>query len=397
MKIDDIEVIHLSYQIPADRHLAYAGGHITARVTSLVRVLTDDGLIGWGSAYSHPGLVQLIVEEHLKPFLIGKDPSDVQTLWWKMYRLTRWYGRKGAAISAVGALDIAFWDLLGKSEGRPVYELMGGKGSSVPAYASALLWSDDLDQLCDEATAYVSQGFRRMKMRLGRSEAYDLAAVRAIRQAVGPDIDLLVDGSMRYSPALAEKMARVLEGERVFWFEEPFEPEDIDSYAQLRQQSAVPIAAGENEFGLQGFQELLRAGAVDIVQPDASRAGGITECYRIGQMAAQHEARAAPHTWSDAVALVANMHVVSALTNALTVEMDRTGNPFIDELLVQPLRIKDGELHFSQSPGLGIHLDERVVERYRLPRDSPLPEGVYSDMIFGAQYDTPAAPYGQES
>ena len=364
MKIDDIEVINLSYRIPAEKEFAYAGGRITSRVTSLVRVLTDDGRIGWGSAYSHPALVRLIVEEHLKPFLIGKDPSDVEALWGKMYRLTRWYGRKGAAISALGALDIAFWDLYGKSEGRPVYELLGGTGDPVPAYASALLWSDRPENLCEEAVRYVSQGFQRMKMRLGKSETYDTSAVRMVRQAVGPDIDILVDGSMRYSLRIARKIAEVLKQQKVFWLEEPFEPDDIDNYTALKKSTTVPIAAGENEFGLSGFRELLRAPAVDIVQPDACRAGGITACFQIGQLAARHRARVAPHTWSDAVALVANMHIVASLPNGVTVEMDRTDNPFIDDLLLQPLRIKEGKLHFSGSPGLGIQLDEQVVKRY---------------------------------
>lgn len=397
MKIDHIEVINLRYEIPSGQGGAYSGGRLTGRLTSLVRVFTSDGSVGLGAAYSHPDLVRVIIEHHLTPFLLGEDPRDVEALWQKMYRLTRWYGRKGAALSALGALDIAFWDLRGKTVGKPVYALLGGTRTTVPAYASALLWNDDIDALRAEAAGYVDQGYRRVKMRLGQSEAYDMTAVRAVRQAVGPSIGVITDASMRYTLEVAERMGKVLEEVNAFWYEEPFEPEDLDNYVALRKRTRVPLAAGENEFGLQGFRELLRAGALDIVQPDACRTGGITECDRIGRLAAAYNASVGTHTWSDAVALTANMHVVAALPNGLSVEVDRTGNPFIDDLLVEPLRVRDGQLSLSNAPGLGIDLDQTTIDRFRMPAGQPVPDGAYSDMSFGQAYDVPIPPYITES
>jgi L-alanine-DL-glutamate epimerase-like enolase superfamily enzyme len=393
MKIVDVTVQTLRYTYPNERGFAYAGGTASGRLTSLVRVTTDSGVTGLGTAYSHPDLVRLVVEQHLTPFLLGEDPCEVEQLWTRMYQLTRWYGRKGAALSALGALDIAFWDLRGKALGKPVADLLGAARRDVPAYASALLWSDDLDQLGAEAAAHVAQGYRRVKMRLGRSEAYDVAAVHAVRRTVGPTIDIMVDASMRYSPEIAVRVGKVLEEARVFWYEEPFQPEDIDAYVALRGRVNVPLAAGENEFGLPGFRELLRAAAVEIVQPDVCRAGGITECYRIGQLAGQHGARVATHTWSDAVAVVANMHLIAALPHGLTVEVDRTGNPLIDDLLATPLRVRDGLIRLPDGPGLGIELNEAAVERLTVPPDHTVPDGNYSDMVFGRRYAQAAPPY----
>ena len=393
MKIDHIEVINLLYPITDNTRFSYSGGRLTGRLTTLVRVVTDDGAVGIGAAYSHPMLVRTIIEHHLAPMVVGEDPCAVESLWRKMYCLTRWYGRKGAAMSALGALDTAFWDLRGKAQGKPVYALLGGARDAVPAYASALLWSDDLEALGAEAAGYVDQGYRRVKMRLGKNEAYDTAAVRTVREAVGPSIGVIVDASMRYTLDVAERMAGLLEELDVFWYEEPFEPEDIDNYVALRQRITVPIAAGENEFGVQGFRELLRAGAVDVVQPDACRAGGITACYRVGTMAANHGASVGTHTWSDAVALTANAHVIAALANGLSVEVDRTGNPFIDELPAVPLDIRDGLLHLLNAPGLGIELNPDTLDRYALPPDQPVPDGAYSDMSFGKVYDVNVPPY----
>ena len=150
---------------------------------------------------------------------------------------------------------------------------------------------------------------------------------------------------------------------------------------------------GENEFGLQGFREMLRAGALDVVQPDACRAGGISECFRVGQLAEKHGARVATHTWSDALALTANMHVIAALPNGITVEVDRTDNPFIDDLLVEPHRIEDGCFRLPKAPGLGVDLNEAVIRRWTLPASQRLPSGAYSDMSFGKEYWVHREPY----
>jgi len=271
--------------------------------------------------------------------------------------------------------------------------LLGAERTAVPVYASGLLWHDSLDDLAAEAVRYVDKGFRRVKMRLGKSEDEDIVMVRAVRRAVGPTIDVIVDASMRYTVEIAERIGRVLVEERILWFEEPFEPEDIDSYLALRGRVDVPVAAGENEFGLEGFRELLRAGALDIVQPDVCRAGGIGPTFAVGQLARQFGASVATHTWSDALALMANAHVVAALPNGLTVEMDQTGNALIDDLLVEPLTVVDGMLDLPEAPGLGIELNADTITRWSVPATTTVADGNYSDFVFGATYLGSTAPY----
>jgi D-galactarolactone cycloisomerase len=359
-----------------------------------VHVRTECGRSGWGSVYSHPELVRIIVEGQLRPMLLGADPTEVEALWQRMYVLTRWYGRKGVAMSALGGLDTAFWDLRGKAAGKPVHALLGAQCSRVPAYASALLWQDRPEALADEAARHVSNGFRRMKMRLGRSWDYDVAALDAAQRGAAGRAEIMVDGSMRYDLPGAERLAARLAEKRVFWFEEPFAPEDIDSFAALRGRFAVPIAAGENEFGLQGFRELMRAGAVDIAQADASRCGGISEVLKVGRLAAELGCRLAPHSWSDALAVIANAHVVAALDNAVTVELDQTGNPLIERLLGAPLAVRDGQIELGDAPGLGVEPDAAVLAELALPKIAPLPDGSYSDMAFGPAFFSAAPAYG---
>jgi L-alanine-DL-glutamate epimerase-like enolase superfamily enzyme len=395
VRIDRLEIVHLHYPYPDGGGFRYAGGVCTGRLTSLVLLHTDDGRTGVGSAYSHPGLVHLVLDGQLRPLLEGADPSDVEGLWERMYGLTRWYGRKGAAMSALGAVDVALWDLRGQAAGKPVHELLGGERDRCPAYASGLLWNE-IPALAAEAAGHIEAGFRRVKMRLARSEEYDTEAVRAVRAAIGDECDLMVDASMRYHLDLARRMGRFLAGQKVFWYEEPFAPEDLDSYAALRGTVDVPLAAGENEFGYQGFRELVRAGAVDIVQPDVSRCGGVTEALRVARLAREHGLRVATHTWSDAVAVVANAHVVCAMPNGLTVEVDRTGNPLIDGLLVEPLAVRDGQLQLSRAPGLGIELDRGTLDKYRLGNPLHLPEGSYSDMMFGRGFFPASLPYEEK-
>jgi len=402
MKIDHLEVVNLHFEYPQSKQFASCSGPCTSRATSLVLVHADTGLTGVGSVYSHPGLVYLIVKHQIEPMIRGRDPSDIEKLWSHMYSLTRWYGRKGAAMSAIGGVDTALWDLLGKARGKPVWSLLGGQRSACPAYASGLLWNDP-EALASEAQRHLEQGFRRMKMRLGRSEAYDTTAVRAVRNVIGPSRkdgsgnDLIVDASMRYDVDLARRIGKVLEENGIFWFEEPFEPEQVDKFAALRGTVNVPLAAGENEFGLQGFDELIRLQAVDIVQPDASRCGGVSEVRRVAEKAENANIRVAPHTWSDAVAVLANAHVVAAIKNGVTVEVDRTGNPFIDRLLVEPLHVQEGLLQLGNAPGLGVELDSAVVDEFRMSDPLTIPEGHYSDFIFGPQFHQPVGPYQREN
>jgi len=395
MKIDHVEGINLLYEYPGGQGFQYAGGVCTARVTSLIRVHTDNGLVGVGSVYSYPGAVYLIVRDQIDPLLQGENPEEIEKLWAKMYGLTRWYGRKGVAMSTLGGVDTALWDLKGKATGKPIWALLGGERAHCSAYASGLLWQD-VDELAREAAAYIERGFRRVKMRLARSEAYDRAAVRAVRRAIGENNDIMVDASMRYHLELARRMGRFLKGQNVFWFEEPFAPEDIDAYAALRPTVDVPIAAGENEFGVQGFRELIRAGAVDIVQPDASRCGGLSEAWRVAQLAREHGLGVATHSWSDAVAIIANAHVIAAAPNGITVEVDGTGNPFVEELLTERLQVREGRLQLGNTPGLGIELRDDVIERYRMPDPLRVPAGSYSDMMFGREYLPPALPYVED-
>ncbi len=393
MKIEHVEALNLRFEYPQGGGFQYAGGKVTSRVTTIIRVHTDGPHVGIGAAYSHPDLVKLIVEGNLAPHLEGRDPLEVDALWDLMYGLTRWYGRKGVAVSALGGIDIALWDLRGKAAGKPIWQLLGSERGYAPAYASGLFWVDDVAELEQEAAGHVERGFRRVKMRLGRNDQYDLAAVDAARRGVGAGNDVIVDGSHRYSLERAEWMGRELSERNVFWFEEPFPPEDLDAYVALRPRIDVPLAAGENDFGVQGFRELLRADAVDIVQPDACRAGGITECIRIGHLATDAGKSVATHTWSDAVALTANAHFVASLPNGLTVEVDQTGNPFIDELLADPLKIGDGRLELGSAPGLGISLDEQVLAQLQSNYGDVMQDGNYSDLIFGREHYSVAPPY----
>ncbi|MCY2963475.1 MAG: mandelate racemase/muconate lactonizing enzyme family protein [Planctomycetota bacterium] len=391
MKIDHIEAIHLRYEYPNQHGFESSGGITSARLTSLVLVHTDDGKVGLGSAYSHPALVDIVVRQ-LDPLLRGSDPREVEALWEAMYGYTRWYGRKGAAMSALGGIDVALWDLRGQAAGKPVWKLLGGQTPSCPAYASSLLWNS-IDGLRAEAQRHLSKGFRRMKMRLGRDLDYDVNAPRAVKREIGPRCDLMCDASMRYTVDVAKRVGSELAQIGVFWFEEPFAPENLDAFSALRGTVGVPLAAGENEFGVQGFTELVHRQAVDIVQADASRCGGITEVLRVAELADKAALKLAPHSWSDAIAIFANAQVVAATPHALTVEVDQTGNPFVDELLSEPWKVVDGRLQLSERPGLGIELNPQVVDRLRLADPYHIPDGWYSDMVFGAAWNKPAGPY----
>lgn len=389
MIIENIELIHLKcrYRTP----FVYGGGTCTGRLTTLVKVHATGGHYGLGSIYSHPALVEIIVKQQLEPVLLGLDLSDLDSIWRLMYGVTRWYGRMGAAVSALGGIDVALWDLKSKLAGKPLRHLLSPQArDDCAVYASGLLWQD-IASLQQEASKHLEDGFRRMKMRIARSDDYDAAAIRAVRKTIGPANDIMVDAVMRYDLATAQRLMPVFAENKVFWLEEPFSPEDKASFAKLKSLADVPIACGENEFGTHGFAPWIDGRLVDIVQPDVSRCGGITPALKVAGSARNAGLSVAPHTWNDAVAIIANAQLVAAIPNGITVEMDRTENPFITDLLQTPIRVRDGKLQLSDQPGLGIELRSDIIEQYRLKNPFDIPDGNYSDFAFGKGHFKPAA------
>ena len=268
----------------------------------LVEVFTDAGHVGIGNAALAPQVTKQIVDLYLKPLLIGQDPWDTEFLWQLMYRKTMAFGRKGIGMVAISAVDIALWDILGQSANQPVYRLLGGKTKGrIPVYASRL-YSVDLGDLAAEAKRYKNEGFQAMKLRFGWGPAdgaagmrLNLELVRTVREAVGDEVDVMADAYMGWTLDYAKRMLPLLEPFHLRWLEEPVIPDDIHGYAELKSCGRIPIAGGEHEFTAYGFRELIEAEAVDVIQFDTNRVGGLTAARKIAALAEAHQIPVVPH------------------------------------------------------------------------------------------------------
>ena len=388
MKIVDVRTIPLSYR--CDQPYMSAAGMQRARSVLLVQVETDDGLVGLGEVGGPLGSMQVFVEQQLKPLLIGEDPLLVERLWQKMFYRTRAIGRRGFAIHAISGIDVALWDIVGKVAKLPLFRLFGAYRDTVEAYASGGFYQEGKDAaaLAREAEGYVAAGYRSMKMKVGRNPATqtdtnlremqadhelgvvsleeDLTRVEAVRNALGPDVRLMVDANCVWSPALAIQRGRDMEPFDLYWIEEPVSTDDIRGSAEVARALTTPIAGYETESGLYGFRQLIEQGAVDVLQPDVARAGGFTECRRIAALAQAHNLTVAPHAFSSAINLVASMHLLASLPNGLQLEFDQNPNGLRTDLLKEPITADQGFVRLPEGPGLGVELDPEAIERYRV-------------------------------
>ena len=254
----------------------------------VVEIFTDNGLVGIGNAALAPPITKQVIDQYLKPLVIGADPWDIEFLWQHMYRKTMAFGRKGIGMAAISAIDIALWDILGKSAKQPVYRLLGGRTKPrIPVYASRL-YSVALEELAAEARRYKNDGYKAMKLRFGwgptdgaEGMQRNVALVRTVREAVGDGIDVMADAYMGWTLDYAKRMLPLLEPFNLRWLEEPVIPDDIHGYAELKSCKKIPIAGGEHEFTLYGFRELIEARAVDYIQFDTNRVGGISQARKI--------------------------------------------------------------------------------------------------------------------
>ncbi|MGH9160261.1 MAG: L-rhamnonate dehydratase [Vicinamibacteraceae bacterium] len=340
----------------------------------VVEVFTDEGHVGIGNAALAPRVTKGVIDGYLAPLLIGASPWDVELLWQHMFRKTMAFGRRGIGMVAISAVDIALWDLLGKAAKQPVYRLLGGRTKPrIPVYASRL-YSTPLDELAAEATGYKQRGYRAMKLRFGwgptdgaEGMQRNVALVRTVREAIGDEVDLMADAYMGWTLEYARRMLPLLEPFNLRWLEEPVIPDDIHGYAELKAYGRVPIAGGEHEFTLYGFRELLEARAVDYVQFDTNRVGGITQARKVAALAEAHSVPVVPHAGQ-----MHNYHVVMASLNSPMAEHF----PFVDVEVGNELfwyifngepKAHDGFLDLDDSvPGLGLTINEEALRDFEI-------------------------------
>ncbi|MCL4402445.1 MAG: mandelate racemase/muconate lactonizing enzyme family protein [Acidobacteria bacterium] len=369
MKITSLETILLS--VPPPEPIRWSGGVLTMIHASLIEVRTDEGITGLGEPYLGifaPEATRGIVEA-LAPLVVGEDPTDVAGVYHRLRAKTLFWARNGAGLSVIGAIETALWDILGKVRGLPVYELLGGKvHQRLPVYASGGL-DKSLDQTVDEMKRYRAQGLKAVKVRVGMGLRLDVPKIERVRKAIGPDMDLMVDAVQGHNPepwsaSQAIEVARALEPYRIRWFEEPCGATDYAGYAQVRHHTPIAVAGGESSVSAAEFRNFFEAGALDIVQPDTSHAGGIIETRRIAELAASYGVGVALHSWASSALLAPNYHLAFALPNCRILEYPTWGYPLIEELFVEPLRIENGYVLPPAGPGLGIHIPGEVRAKY---------------------------------
>jgi len=385
MLTQDVDAVWLHCPIAFEKQHVSDFGRIASFDCTLVTITTEDGLQGFGEAKAAVGSAGVCaalvscVKNELKPILVGQDARRITRLWECMYNGTRDHyalargrafpilGRRGLTISAISGVDMALWDLLGKSLNTSVLQLLGGAlRDAMPAYASGG-WAT-VDKIGEQVKGYAQRGFKGVKMRVGVVDgdvATSIARVRAAREALGPAAELMVDAHGTYSVPEAKRFCRALEDCNLRWFEEPINADNRHGTAEVRAATSIPIAAGESEFTRFDFRDLLDLRAIDILQPDLAICGGITEGRRIAALADAQQLELAPHCWGSAFSFMAGVSLAFASPAATVIEFSAGANPMLFELVAEEIKAESGLIAAPSRPGLGVTPRSDFVAQFR--------------------------------
>ena len=350
----------------------------------IVKVTTDAGICGYSDMETSAPVARACIDspkwsdaegmefmDGLKSLLLGQNPLEVERLWYRMYRGTIYFGRRGAALQAISAIDIALWDICGKAYGQPIHILLGGKWrDKVRAYASTL-FRPTPHAMREAAKGYIDQGFTAVKFGwgvFGKDRWLDVQLVEAAREALGPRRDLMIDTGWFVERTAKEaiQVVRSIEQFEPFFVEELLHPEDYDGYRRVAEATDVRIACGEQEATDWGFQQLIERGGIDVLQPDLTRCGGFTVARKIVHMAERANRLVIPHSWSSDLLTAASLHLTAFQRRAEFVELNTSQGALSRQLVKEPLRMEDGYLKVPDAPGLGVEVDEATIARHRI-------------------------------
>jgi L-rhamnonate dehydratase len=343
----------------------------------LVRIYTDEGITGIGEADTSPYLARTAIDmpsshsisRGVGELLIGEDPMQIDRLWQRVYDGTAYYGRSGLGMHVLSGIDIALWDLAGKAFGQPISELLGGRRvDRVRVYASEVM-PEKPEQVRAIGEQAVADGYGAFKLGwgpLGADPGRDAELIFAAREAIGPGRDLMIDGGQAYTVKSALSLLERVADAELYWLEEPLAPDDIDGYRQLSDRTRTRIATGEADTGIAAFEALARRARIDVLQPDISRCGGFTVARQIRDLVKAHGPHVVPHCFSSGVLVAASLQVVAALDRPTYAEYSIADSPFVNQLLAEPMQLRDEHVAVPTGPGLGIELDEELLEHMRV-------------------------------
>ena len=350
------------------------------RAHVLVEIECDDGTIGWGECLG-PARPNAAIVAAYRNWLIGENALENEKIWARLYNALRDQGQRGLTLTALSGIDIALWDIKGKHFGVSISTLLGGRfRESIRAYATGSFKRDGVDRVEDnaaETARYRAQGFHACKIKIGFGVEEDLRVTRAVREAIGSDMKLMVDANHGYDVIEAVWFGRAAAELGIDWFEEPAVPEQLGAYREIRASQPIPVAGGETWHSRWGMKEPLETRAVDIIQPDLAGVGGFTEAKRVADMAALHGIRVVPHVWGTAVHIAAALQFMAAMVpNPVRVnpiepilEFDRTENPFRQAVVKSPIEHVGGVVQIPDGPGLGIEINRDALAEFRMKDD----------------------------